>query len=168
HNLHRAELAWSALFRHSFQQWNNICLEHGSCGDQSARSSRHHGCYPGCQRNAADTCGKYLERNRCKDIIAYFNTRQQDRSGHADDRPSYTEDDAVDASCGTAPPGNTRGFRGKYALPDVLADEKTESVNDKISDDRLQSHATDIEKFGIQAVVQSRPAASAGERNWQH
>lgn len=92
--------------------------------------------------------------------------RQDIGPGHdgaeADQGARRTIEDAGDAGRGAAPAGDGGALGGEDALPDILADQQAQGVNDKVGNDRLDADSVNLEEAGVDAGTDALKAVFLG------
>ncbi len=155
------------------QERDDVVAGHRRARDERAGRRRHHRRDGGGEHETADADGQDLVGDLGVDVVLRLDAVAEDGvRAHADDRAGRAVEDAVDTGHGAAETRYLRGARGEDALPDVLADEHAEHVDDEPRDDRLRVGADlaagDGEVVVAQALADAGEAVGLDEHERQH
>ncbi len=119
------------------QPRNDVLAEHRRGGDQRAAGRGHHR----GERRREHQAGQHRRQLHLDElgerVVAGLQRRQQNLGRHPDHRAGHRVQQAVHARSGAGPARHPRAAGGEHPLPDVLADQQSEGVDDEVGQDRL-------------------------------
>ena len=115
----------------------------------------------------ASTGGSCISTNCGEGVVAGLQRRQQHLGRHPDHRAGDRVQQAVHAGRGAGPAGHAGAARGEHPLPDVLADQQAEGVDDEVGQDgarRRSRSARSASAGSFSASPPKPPAWISGDR----
>ncbi len=97
-------------------------------------------------------------------VVDVLQVGQQDLGGHPDQRAGQAVEHAVDAGGGAGDLGHGLAAGGEHPLPDVLADQDAEEVDQEVGDDGVPADGVEAEGGRRQLGHQGVPAAGVVDR----
>ena len=136
----------------------------GGRRQQAGAGGGHQRRQGGGDDQAADAVRQAVLDHAGEGVVDVLQVRQQDLGGHPDQRPGHAVEHAVDTGGGAGDLGHGLAAGGEHPLPDVLADEDAEEVDQEVGDDGVPADRGEVEVAGRQLGHQGVPAAGVVDR----
>ncbi|VFT27205.1 Uncharacterised protein [Pseudomonas aeruginosa] len=145
----------------------DVFLQHGGRRQQAAAGGGHDRRQRGRHHQAAQARCEHLAGDLGVGVLRHRQVRQEDPRRRADQRAGGAVEHAVDTGAKPGVAHHRLAARGEYPLPDVLADQRAEEIQQEVGEDRVQADVAEVEEARRQHLLHARQAAGTVDRQWQ-